>query len=84
VALDTARKRASVLGIVWPDGSFDQGDAQTICGIYGGILAGALTLAVGSITAYVTAKPLSVTVTTKRMSVCVTPRGMSVSVTPKP
>lgn len=40
MAIDTAGKRASVLGIIIPDGTLDQGDRQTILDIYRGILAG--------------------------------------------
>ncbi len=40
MAVDTVKKRASVLGIVWPDANgIDQADRQTILGIYGGVLA---------------------------------------------
>ncbi len=41
MAVDTVKKRASVLGIVWPDANgIDQSDRQTILGVYGGVLAG--------------------------------------------
>jgi hypothetical protein len=39
MAIDTLKKRASVLGIVQPDGTLDQGDRQTVLDIYRGILA---------------------------------------------
>ena len=46
MAIDTAAKRASVLGfafapllLVVPDGSIDQGDRQTIAHLYSGVLA---------------------------------------------
>ncbi len=39
MAIDTAAKRASVAGMIIPDGTLDQGDRQTIAGFYGGILA---------------------------------------------
>lgn len=46
MAIDTAAKRASAIGVgqcwdcfIIPDGSVDQGDRQTLSGLYGGILA---------------------------------------------
>ncbi len=40
MAIDSAKKRASVLFIVWPDANgIDQSDRQTIAHIYGGVLA---------------------------------------------
>ena len=39
MAVDTQIKRASVLGIVQPDATIDQGDRQTLLGVYAGILA---------------------------------------------
>ena len=47
MAIDSAKKRASVLGVVLSDGTIDQFDRQTICGIYGGILAGAAVVVAG-------------------------------------
>ncbi len=41
MAIDTAAKRASVAGMIIPDGTLDQGDRQTIAGMYRGILAAA-------------------------------------------
>jgi hypothetical protein len=48
MAIDTAAKRASVLGfalvpllLVPPDGVIDQGDRQTLLHLYSGVLAGA-------------------------------------------
>jgi hypothetical protein len=46
MAIDSRQKRASVAGIVEPDGTIDQGDRQTITGIYRGILAAAAAEAV--------------------------------------
>jgi len=47
MAIDTASKRASVMGInnvsnlfIFPDGTIDQGDRQTFSDLYSGILAG--------------------------------------------
>ena len=40
MAIDTLAKRASIHGLVIPDGTIDQADRQTITGVYGGILAG--------------------------------------------
>jgi hypothetical protein len=45
--IDSAAKRASVLGYIIPDGTLDQGDRKTIAGFYGGILAGAIAIATG-------------------------------------
>ncbi len=42
MAIDTQKKRASVLWVVQPDGAIDQADRQTVLKIYGGILAGLL------------------------------------------
>ena len=39
MAIDTVAKRASVLGIVQPDGTIDQGDRQTLLDVYAGICA---------------------------------------------
>ncbi len=39
MAIDSAVKRASVAGFIIPDGTLDQGDRQTIAGMYRGILA---------------------------------------------
>lgn len=64
MAIDTVKKRASVLGIVWPDANgIDQSDRQTILGIYGGVLAGAPTGVV---------EPTSLTFSTSRASVTIT------------
>ncbi len=59
MAIDSKVKRASVLGIIIPDSTLDQGDRQTIVGIYRGILAAlpaatqlaAITFAEGSVAA---------------------------------
>lgn len=47
MAIDTASKRASALGVAFvpnlfiiPDGAIGQGDRQTLCHMYSGILAG--------------------------------------------
>lgn len=56
MAVDTARKRASLIGYGLPfrlmlpiaDGSLDQGDRQHLVGLYAGILAGAAVVAVPS------------------------------------
>lgn len=45
MAVDTAKKRASLLGIVTPDGTIDQADRQTLAGLYGGILIVAAAVA---------------------------------------
>lgn len=47
--IDSQVKRASVLGIVQPDAGIDQGDRQTLLGIYRGILAGALLVYAGDL-----------------------------------
>ena len=50
MAIDSAVKRASALSfnmfgkIIIPDGTIDQGDRQTILGVYSGILAGAFVI----------------------------------------
>ena len=51
MAIDSATRRASVLGVsfvalalIVPDGTIDQGDRQTISHQYSGILAGVATL----------------------------------------
>lgn len=36
--IDTQVKRASVLGVVQPDSTIDQGDRQTVLEVYAGIL----------------------------------------------
>jgi hypothetical protein len=52
MAIDTATKRASMLTfssnhlLPIPSGAFDQGDRQTLLGLYSGILAGAAVLIV--------------------------------------
>lgn len=52
MAIDSAAKRASVLGFqqIWnyiiPDATLAQADMQTILGFYGGIAAGALVAVV--------------------------------------
>ena len=40
MAIDTAKKRYSMLGIMMPDRTIDQADRQTLLDLYGGILAG--------------------------------------------
>jgi len=58
MAIDTARKRASVAGVgkIWrgraiiPDGTIDQGDRQQIAWSYSGILAGAVTAILRTVT----------------------------------
>ena len=47
MAIDSAAKRASIAGFIIPDGTLSQGDRQTIAGMYGGILAAAVSVAVG-------------------------------------
>lgn len=47
MAVDSKIKRASVLHLIVPDGTIAQFDRQTVAEIYGGILAGAITLASG-------------------------------------
>lgn len=49
MAIDTQAERASVLGIVQPDGTIGQADRQTVLDIYGGILAAALGYIVGEL-----------------------------------
>ena len=39
MAIDTDEKRASVAGMIIPDGTLDGGDRQTIAGFYRGIAA---------------------------------------------
>ena len=39
MAVDTATKRASLLGLVLPDGSIDAGDRMTLVRLYSGITA---------------------------------------------
>ena len=59
MAIDTAQKRASALGVgspyvinIIPDGALDQGDRQTICSAYKGVLAViAVTQVIGAVTA---------------------------------
>lgn len=45
MAIDTERKRASLMGVLLPvpNGELDQFDMQTLMGCYGGILAVALS-----------------------------------------
>jgi hypothetical protein len=45
--IDSRAKRASLLGVIWPDGTIDQGDRQTTAGVYRGILAMERVLADG-------------------------------------
>lgn len=53
MAVDTAAKRLSMLSfgytgcLVIPDGSIDQGERQTLLGLYSGILFGSATIPVG-------------------------------------
>lgn len=58
--IDTQIKRASVLGIVQPDATIDQGDRQTLLGVYAGILAGVLVIATGLVSvAFSVTRPLA-------------------------
>ena len=43
MAVDTATKRASLLGLVLPDGSIDAGDRMTLVRLYSGIVAGSIS-----------------------------------------
>ena len=47
MAIDTQAKRYSLLGLVNLDGTVDQSDRQTMLGLYGGVLAGEVSAAVG-------------------------------------
>ena len=47
MAIDSAAKRASIAGFIIPDGTLAQADRQTIAGMYGGILAAAVSVAAG-------------------------------------
>lgn len=41
MAVDSQAKRASVLWVVQPDSTIDQGDRQTVARVYRGVSAGA-------------------------------------------
>ncbi len=82
MAVDTVKKRASVLGIVWPDANgIDQADRQTILGVYGGVLAGELAVASGLISIAITGARPSAAVTGSKPNVAITGSRIGVSVT---
>ena len=83
MAVDSAVKRASIARFIIPDGTLDQGDRQTIAGMYSGILATASSVATGVVYATVTPRQLSVSVTERQLSISATPRRLSVTITTK-
>ncbi len=82
MAVDTVKKRASVLGIVWPDANgIDQAERQTILGVYGGVLAGELAVASGLISVVITGARPGAAASASKPSVVLTGSRPDVSVT---
>lgn len=83
MALDPTRENlSSLLGIVYQtEAALDQGDLQTLRGVYRGILVGELVLAVGRVLATIRAKMAGADVTTAMASASVTARQGGATVT---